>query len=105
MIQDLETSMTIPLRQTPHPARSRGRKHQIMNDVRLDHPRERPISAGVIRLGVAKEIVSVLRELRADPEEIISEAGLDPRLFDDGNNAIPFAALGRLVSLCVARTG
>jgi len=75
-----------------------------MNDVRLDQPRGHPISAGVIRLGVAKEIVSVLKDLGSDPDAIISEAGLDPRLFEDGNNTIPFAALGRLVGLCVART-
>jgi hypothetical protein len=30
--------------------------------------------------------------------------GLDPRLLDDGKSVIPFAAPGRLYTLCVART-
>src|SRR5215210_1342206 len=65
---------------------------------------KKPIAPGFIRLGVAKEIPSVLRELGADPEAVIRQAGLDPRLLEDGDNAIPFAALGRLVSLCIAQT-
>jgi AraC-like DNA-binding protein len=64
----------------------------------------KPIAAGFMRLGVAKEIPAVLRDLGADPEPIIQQAGLEPRLFEDGDNAIPFAALGRLVSVCVAQT-
>ena len=35
---------------------------------------------------------------------MIREAGLDPGLFDNGANVIPHAALGRLLTLCVART-
>jgi len=57
-----------------------------------------------MRLGVAKEIPSVLRDLGADPEAIIQQAGLEPGLFEDGDNAIPLAALGRLVAVCVAQT-
>ena len=39
-----------------------------------------------------------------DPDPVIREAGLDPRLFDDGASVIPHAALGRLLTLCVTRT-
>ena len=39
-----------------------------------------------------------------DPDPVIREAGLDPRLFDDGASVIPHAALGRLLTLCVIRT-
>src|SRR5687767_4153269 len=59
---------------------------------------------GYIHLGVAKEIVPALREFGLDPDPIIREAGLDPSLFADGANVIPHAALGRLLTLCVART-
>ena len=38
------------------------------------------------------------------PSPVIREAGLDPRLFDDGANVIPHAALGRLFALSVTRT-
>jgi hypothetical protein len=63
-----------------------------------------PIGAGFIHLGAAKEICTVLAELGANPERIIAEAGLDPRLFDDGNNLISFRALSHLLALCVERT-
>ena len=73
----------------------------------VDGPRERPssISAGVIRVGAAKEIPSVLREFGLDPDQTIAQAGVDPRLLDDSDNVIPFAALGHLITVCVARTG
>src|SRR3954451_1606707 len=59
---------------------------------------------GYIHLGVSKEIAPTLREFGLDPDPLIRAAGLDPRLFDDGMSVISFAALGRLLSLCVART-
>jgi AraC-like DNA-binding protein len=104
MIQSWEPSMTMQLCHRPHPARSTGRQTLVANNVRHDQPRGHFVPAGVIRLGAAREIVSVLRDLDASPDRIIAEAGLDARLFDDGNNTVPFAALGRLLSLCVART-
>jgi hypothetical protein len=58
---------------------------------------------GFIHLGVAKEIYSVLRDLGADPEGVIEEADLDPRLFEHADNLIPVSALGRLLLLCVER--
>ena len=64
----------------------------------------RLLPPGYIHLGVAKEIEPTLREFGLDPGPVIREAGLDPSLFDDGANIIPHAALGRLLTLCVART-
>ena len=52
-----------------------------------------PLCAGFIHLGAAKEIYTVLAELGTSPERIIAEAGLDPRLFDDGNNPIDYRFL------------
>jgi AraC-like DNA-binding protein len=60
--------------------------------------------SGVIRIGVAKQIVPLLRSFGADPDDLIRQAGLDPQLFDDENNVIPYAALGRLLTRCVAHT-
>src|SRR5215203_5212437 len=65
---------------------------------------QQTLPPGYIHLGVAKEIAPTLRGLGLDPDPIIREAGLDPLLFDDGTNVIPHAALGRLLTLCVART-
>jgi AraC-like DNA-binding protein len=64
----------------------------------------RTLSTGVIRVGVTKEIVPLLREFGADPDEVIRGAGLEPALFGDENNLIPYAALGGLLARCVART-
>jgi hypothetical protein len=47
----------------------------------------------------------VLRTLGSDPAAVLAEAGIDSTLFDDPENLIPLAGLGRLVQLCVVRTG
>jgi AraC-like DNA-binding protein len=65
---------------------------------------QRTLPPGYIHLGVAKEIAPTLRGFGLDPDPVIREAGLDPSLFDDGTNVISHAALGRLLTLCVART-
>ncbi|MGO4573331.1 AraC family transcriptional regulator [Microvirga sp. 2TAF3] len=70
----------------------------------LAPPPGRGLPPGCIHLGVPKEIVSTLRDLGIDPDPVIREVGLDPRLFDDAENVISHAALGRLLTLCVART-
>ena len=44
----------------------------------------RALPAGYIHLGVAKEIAPTLRDFGIDPDPVIREAGLDPRLFEDG---------------------
>src|SRR3954447_1842451 len=64
----------------------------------------RTLPPGYIHLGVVKEVAPVLRDFGIDPDPVIQEAGLDPGLFDDGANVIPYAALGRLLTLSVART-
>lgn len=64
----------------------------------------RTLPPGYIHLGVAKEIAPALRDFGIDPGPVIRQAGLDPRLFDDGSNVIPHAALGRLLTLSVACT-
>ena len=65
----------------------------------------RTLPPGSVHLGISKEIAPTLRALGVDPDPVIREAGLDPRLFDDATSVIPFAALGRLYTLSVARTG
>src|SRR3954453_23391549 len=65
---------------------------------------QRTVPPGDIHLGVAKGIYAVLNELGADPDEVIAESGVDPRIFGDPDNQIAVSALGRLVLHCVART-
>ncbi len=66
--------------------------------------RRRPEEA-TLRIGATMALPAVLRSLGAIPAEILKEAGFDLKLFDDPENQISYAARGRLVSHCVARTG
>ena len=58
-----------------------------------------------LRVGGASEIPSVLRSFREDPGEVLTEAGINPDLFDDPGNLITYAARDRLFEHCVAKTG
>jgi AraC-like DNA-binding protein len=101
---DLEaTHMATGPRKARPPTRLGGRRKTGAESA-VDYLRKRAVVSGLLHLGVAGEITSVLRDLGCDPEEIIAQAGLDPRLFDDPDNAISAAALSRLLSLCLART-
>jgi AraC-like DNA-binding protein len=64
----------------------------------------RTLPSGCVHLGVAQEIPPTLGDFGIDPDPIIREAGLDPRLFDDGASIVSQAALGRLLTLSVERT-
>jgi len=50
-------------------------------------------------------IPGLLTKAGVDPNEVIAEAGLDPALFESPENTIPFADLGRFVTLCVRHSG
>ncbi|MBM6595258.1 AraC family transcriptional regulator [Microvirga pudoricolor] len=81
-----------------------GRENSIPTQPTIPAGPGRMLPPGHIHLGVAKEIAPTLCDFGIDPDPVISEAGLDPSLFDDGANVIPHASLGRLLTLCVART-
>lgn len=61
-------------------------------------------TVGTIRVGVACHIPDVLTAFGLEPGPIVSHAGLSLKLLGDGDNIIPYAALGRLVDICVQRT-
>src|SRR3954470_5452736 len=64
-------------------------QREFKNDDRsVESFRTPGVAAGFIHLGVARGITSVLRQFGCDPEEIIAQADLDPRLFDDPDNVI-----------------
>ncbi len=58
-----------------------------------------------LRIGASQAIPAVLRSLGFDPAEVLSEVGVDLKVFDDADNRISFATRGRLVAHCVAVTG
>ena len=67
-------------------------------------PQKRPVNEGGLRVGPLIEVPQVLRELGVDPTEAIGGVGLDLSLFENPENTISFAAMGRLLKRCAART-
>lgn len=65
----------------------------------------RSIPEGTLRVGPIQGVPEVLHDLGVDPAEVLASAGVDPSLFEDSENLIGFATMGRLFRLCVARTG
>ncbi len=57
-----------------------------------------------MRVNPLIEIPRILRERGINPAEALRSAGLDMALFDDPENMVSFAAIGRLMKLCVAQT-
>ena len=74
----------------PTPPASRGR---------------RPIADGVVRIGPCMGIPALLRALAIDPALVVADAGLTLAVFDDPDNVVPYATLGRLVASCAQRSG
>ncbi len=62
------------------------------------------VSEGALRVGPLISVPQVLRKLGADPAEIVAGVDLDLSLFDDPENTIPFATMGRLLKWCAACT-
>jgi AraC-like DNA-binding protein len=65
----------------------------------------RPPTEGTLRVGPVMTIPDVLRSKGVDPTEVFAAAGIPLSLLDDPENTIPIRALGRLLTLCVERTG
>ena len=60
---------------------------------------------GQHRVGVVTELPQVLRELGAEPAEVLLAANVDPAVLRNPDNSISFVELGRLFQACVAATG
>ncbi len=50
-------------------------------------------------------IPDALKDLGADPDAVLRAAGVEPDVFSNPDNELPYAAVGRLVSECVRATG
>jgi len=73
--------------------------------VKLDTASRRTQGAAIARIRNVAAIPATLVELGADPAIVLRRAGLDPNLFSDLENVMPYAALGRLVTESVKATG
>lgn len=65
----------------------------------------RPIADGIIRIGPCMAIPGLLRSLSVDPAVVMADAGITLAVFDDPDNVVPYATLGRLFASCAQRTG
>jgi AraC-like DNA-binding protein len=60
---------------------------------------------GDVRVGPILAIPDILTELGVSPQRAFTQAGVDPRLFQDPENRIQIESLGYLFETCVALTG
>lgn len=67
--------------------------------------RPSPLQGGFIRVSVATAIPGLLQEYGLDPGKILFEAGVEPHLIEDPDKIIPFATMGKLISVCATKTG
>jgi len=65
----------------------------------------RPIADGIVRIGPCMGIPGLLRDLSIDPALVMADAGVTLAVFDDPDNVVPYATLGRLFASCAQRTG
>jgi AraC-like DNA-binding protein len=72
----------------------------------MDQRATAPVDPGVtIRIRGVMGIPAVLESLGSDPAQVFSRTHVDLALFDDPDNSMPLALLGRLTKECVASTG
>ena len=57
-----------------------------------------------LRIGTSLAVPEVLRSLGSDPIEVLSELGIDIKLFDNPNNRFTYLERGRLFEHCANRT-
>jgi AraC-like DNA-binding protein len=58
-----------------------------------------------VKVRNAAAILPTLVELGVDSNAVLRSAGIEPAMFSDPDNDLPFAAVGRLVGECVKATG
>ena len=63
------------------------------------------VEAGMVRAGPLLALPAVLRSLGVGPSELLAELGLTESFFEDPENTLSMAFAGRLLGLCVERTG
>jgi AraC-like DNA-binding protein len=62
------------------------------------------VAEGNVRVAPILGLPQLLADAGLDPDQVIAAAGIDPNLFDDAENTIAFADLGRLLARCATRT-
>ena len=85
-----------------NPARPKGRRDWLtsLDTLRRSRPRH-----ATVRIRSFVALPAALRALGADPDAVLRAAGIEPAIFADPDNVLPYAALGRLVGAGVEATG
>ena len=63
------------------------------------------LSEGTVRIGSVLSIPDILKIFTVDPAEVLAEAGLSLKLFDDADNVITYSSRSRLIKACMDKTG
>ena len=72
----------------------------------MDQPTTASVDPGVtVRVRGVMGIPAVIESLGSDPKQVFSRARVDPALFDDPDQSISLAVVGRLLQQAVASTG
>jgi len=62
------------------------------------------VGDGMVRVGAMMPMPGLLREHGVDPVALLAEFSLEPAYFEDPDNTIPLAAMGRIYKRCAAIT-
>lgn len=65
--------------------------------------KERKAPEGLLRVAPLMAIPAILREHGVEPGEVLAEFDIAPAIFDDPENTLPFATVGRLLGRCRER--
>jgi AraC-like DNA-binding protein len=71
----------------------------------VDIAHRRGSSAATVKVRNAAAVASTLVDLGVDPATVLLKAGVEPAMFANPENTLPYATLGRLVVTCVEATG
>ena len=71
----------------------------------MDTASRRTHRTAIAKIRNVAAIPATLAELGVDPATVLGQVGLDPNLFSDPENVMPYAALGRLMTESVKATG
>jgi len=63
------------------------------------------VDKGTLRIGALIAVPELLREFGVDAERLLAEFDLEPAYFEETDNPITFATMGRLLARCAAATG
>jgi AraC-like DNA-binding protein len=81
-----------------------NRRPKAKQDLTRIAAADAPIPKGMVRVATAMAVPALLTEHGLDPAPLLAEFGLDLADYEEPENRIPYATLGRLLGRCAERT-